>query len=58
MLSLLAFVPAALALVLGFIARREEPVRGMGTAAVIVAALSTLYATAMLFVLFDDSFGY
>ena len=57
-LSPLAFLPAAIALPLGFIARREEQIRGMGTVALMVTLAAVLWAIAMVFVISSDGFGY
>ena len=57
-LSPLAYLPAAIAIPLGFITRRDEPTRAMGNASLLIAFGAVIWATCMLFVLFDDSFGY
>ncbi len=58
-LSPLAYLPAAIAVPLGFITRRDEPTRAMGNASLWVAFGAVIWATSMLlWVLFDDSFGY
>jgi hypothetical protein len=57
-LSPLAYLPAAIAIPLGFITRRDEPTRAMGNATLLVAFGAVIWATCTLFVLFDDSFGY
>jgi hypothetical protein len=46
--SWLAYLPAVPALALGFVARKEEPIRGMGTLAVVLASLAIICATAVL----------
>ena len=50
--SPLAYLPAALALALGFIARTEEPSRKIGTVAVFLAVLAILCATVFVVSLF------
>jgi hypothetical protein len=48
-LSVLAYLVAVPALVLGFIARTDEPIRRMGTAALALALISIVVASATLF---------
>ncbi|WP_157538340.1 MULTISPECIES: hypothetical protein [unclassified Nocardioides] len=56
--SPLAYLPAAVAAFLGFVARRDRATRLMGNVTLIVAGAAIVWATCMLFVVFDDSFGY
>jgi hypothetical protein len=44
-LSLLAYLPAVLAVILGFITRRDQPTRAMGNAALIIAGAAIVCAT-------------
>jgi hypothetical protein len=48
-LSLFAYLAAAPALVLGFIARTDEPIRKMGTAALALALIAIVVASSTLF---------
>jgi hypothetical protein len=47
-LSLLAYLLAVPALVLGFVARQDEPIRKWGTAAVVLAIVAVLVASVVL----------
>ena len=47
-LSVYAYIAALPALVLGLVARREEPIRKLGTAAVALALVAALVASAVL----------
>jgi hypothetical protein len=48
-LSVLAYVAAVPAFVLGFVARTEEPIRNMGTAAMVLALGAIVVASTTLF---------
>ena len=57
-LSPLAYLPAAVAVPLGFVTRRDKTTRSIGNVTLTVAGAAIVWATYMLFVIFDDSFFY
>lgn len=48
--SLLAYLPAVPAVILGFIARGDQPTRAMGNAALVIAGAAIVCATSVVLV--------
>jgi hypothetical protein len=49
-LSLLAYLPAVPAVILGFVARGDQPTRAMGNAALVIAGAAIVSATCVVLV--------